>query len=51
MGQIDPARLEGDALRRWYLRSPDDIEGERLRRADQNYSEFYGGLRSLRAQA
>jgi hypothetical protein len=51
MGQIDPARLEGDALRRWYLRSPEDIEGERLRRAERSYSEFYGGLRKLSQQA
>ncbi len=28
-GQIDPARLDGDALTRWYLRSPADIEEER----------------------
>lgn len=30
--QIDPARLEGEALRRWYLRSPDEIEQERQAR-------------------
>lgn len=28
-GQVDPARLEGEALRRWYLRSPDEIDDER----------------------
>jgi hypothetical protein len=50
-GQIDPARLEGDALRRWYLRSPEDLEGERLRRAERSHKEFYGGLRNLREQA
>lgn len=43
-GQIDPARLEGDALRRWYLRSP-----ERLRRLEQAHRQFYGGIHSLRA--
>jgi hypothetical protein len=26
--QVDPARLQGDALTRWYLRSPADIEQE-----------------------
>ncbi len=50
-GQIDPARLEGDALRRWYLRSPEDIEDERLRRADQSYDAFYGGLQYIRQSA
>lgn len=50
-GQIDPARLEGDALRRWYLRSPEDIEDERLRRADQSYDAFYGGLQNIRQSA
>ena len=29
-GQIDPARLNGDALTQWYLRSPADIEEEIL---------------------
>lgn len=47
-GQTDPARLEGSALRRWYLRSPAEIEDERLRRADQARQQFYGGIRALR---
>jgi hypothetical protein len=42
-GQIDPARLGGDALTQWYLRSPDDIEQERRQAADQRYREFFGG--------
>lgn len=29
VGQMDPAHLEGDALQRWYLRSPSDVEQER----------------------
>lgn len=41
-GQIDPARLEGDALTRWYLRSPAEIEEERRRAAEQAYSAFLG---------
>ncbi|HEX3364994.1 hypothetical protein [Phenylobacterium sp.] len=41
--QIDPARLEGDALTRWYLRSPDDIEQERQEAAAQRYQNFFGG--------
>lgn len=42
-GQIDPARLEGDALTRWYLRSPDDIEQERQEAAAQRYRNFFRG--------
>jgi hypothetical protein len=41
-GQIDPARLEGDALTRWYLRSPTDIEQERQGAAAQSYDDFFG---------
>jgi len=43
-GQIDPARLEGDALRRWYLRSPSDIEEERRLAAERKYERFFGVL-------
>jgi hypothetical protein len=41
-GQIDPARLDGDALTRWYLRSPADIEQERQASAAQSYNDFFG---------
>jgi hypothetical protein len=41
-GQIDPARLDGDALTRWYLRSPADIEQERQADAAQRYSDLFG---------
>ena len=41
-GQIDPARLDGDALTRWYLRSPADIEQERKAEAAQSYDDFFG---------
>lgn len=41
-GQIDPARLEGDDLRRWYMRSPADIEQERQKAAAQRYQDFFG---------
>jgi hypothetical protein len=40
-GQIDPARLDGDALTRWYLRSPADIEQERQAAAAQRYDNFF----------
>lgn len=42
-GQIDPARLDGEALRRWYLRSPADIEQERRVSAARRYESFFGG--------
>ncbi len=42
-GPIDPASLQGDALTRWYLRSPDDIEQERQAAATQRYQQFFGG--------
>ena len=41
--QIDPARLEGDALTRWYLRSPAEVEQERQAAAAQKYDDFFGG--------
>lgn len=41
-GQIDPARLDGDALTRWYLRSPADIEEGRQAAAAQRYADFFG---------
>ena len=40
--QIDPGTLDGDALRRWYLRSPADIERERQDAAAQRYQDFIG---------
>ena len=40
--QVDPSRLQGDALTRWYLRSPADIEQEQQAAAAQRYSDFFG---------
>lgn len=40
-GQVDPARLDGDALTRWYLRSPADIEQERQTAAARAYDDFF----------
>lgn len=40
-GQIDPARLDGDALTRWYLRSPADIEEEKRQAASRAYDAFF----------
>ena len=43
--QIDPERLEGEALRRWYLRSPEEIERQRQAKAEVEHNAFFGGLR------
>jgi len=40
-GQIDPARLRGDALTRWYLRSPAEIEEEKRQQAEQAYNAYF----------
>jgi hypothetical protein len=39
--QIDPSRLQGEALQRWYLRSPQDLEQERQAAAAQRYDDFF----------
>jgi len=44
--QIDPSRLEGDALARWYRRSPQEIARERADRATQRYDAYFGGTRN-----
>lgn len=41
VGQVDPARLQGDALRRWYLRTPREIEAERAAAAADAYKVFF----------
>lgn len=42
---VDPARLEGDALNRWFRRTPDEIEAERRAAEDARHTAFFGGLR------
>jgi len=39
---IDPARLKGEALNRWYLRTPDEVEAERRIVEDERYKGFFG---------
>lgn len=39
-GQIDPARLDGEALKRWFLRSPSQIEEERRGTTTRAYDAF-----------
>ena len=40
---IDPGSLEGNALARWYLRSPSEIEQERQAAAARRYQDFFYG--------
>lgn len=40
--QVDPAELEGDELRRWYLRTPDEIEHERAQETQSRRDAFFG---------
>jgi hypothetical protein len=40
---IDPGRLQGDELTRWYLRSPAEIEQERQAAATRRYQDFFHG--------
>lgn len=45
-GLIDPARLEGEALQRWYRRSPADLEYEREAEDAQRYAQFTAPMRT-----
>lgn len=47
--QVDPSRLQGEALKKWYLRSPAEIEQERQAAAERRYNEFFGGSRQAAA--
>lgn len=38
---IDPSRLKGEPLNRWYLRTPDEIEAERRAAEDQRHRDFF----------
>jgi len=40
---INPARLQGEALRRWYARSPQEVEQEREAIAASRYADFFSG--------
>lgn len=46
MQRVDPARLEGNELDRWYRRTPDEIEAERQQAHRDAAAEFYGGASS-----
>lgn len=44
LGQTDPARLQGEDLRRWYSRTPAEIVAERTAAAKQAYNTFFSRL-------
>jgi hypothetical protein len=39
--QVDPARLDGEALARWYRRSPQEVEQEREMASRRAYDAFF----------
>jgi len=41
MEDDDPSQLGGEALQRWYLRSPQDVENERRLRFQRRYEDFF----------
>jgi len=43
--QVDPGMLEGEALQRWYRRSPAEIERMRRQAEDSDYDAFFNRLR------
>ena len=47
--QVDPSRLQGEALRKWYLRSPPEIEREQQAAAQRRYNDYFGGSRHAAA--
>lgn len=42
-GQIDPARLAGEELRRWFRRTPEEVERERQAAFEVRRKGFYSG--------
>lgn len=40
--QVSPAELEGEELRDWYLRTPDEIEEQRALKEQAKRDEFFG---------
>ena len=38
---VDPASLQGEALNRWYLRSPDEVDQQRQAAQAQGYEAFF----------
>lgn len=47
----NPAQLEGEALRRWYLRTPSEIEAERMVAERLRHQSYFGGASAESALA
>ena len=45
--ETDPSLLSGEALTRWYRRSPSEIARERQTRESERYDAFFGPLRDV----
>ena len=45
--ETDPSLLSGEALTRWYRRSPSEIERERQARESERYDAFFGPHRDV----
>jgi hypothetical protein len=43
--QVNPARLKGEELRQWYLRSPQDIDREKREAGARKHAEFVASVR------
>lgn len=43
---VDPSRLSGEDLRRWYTQTPAEIEQQRQAEVVRRHRAFFGGLRS-----
>jgi hypothetical protein len=43
--QVDVARLQGEELRQWYLRSPEDIDREKREAEARKHAEFVASIR------
>lgn len=46
-GPIDPARLKGEALRRWYRRTPQQIQAQKDDATQRKHDEFVAGIREV----
>ena len=47
---VDPARLTGEALNRWYRRTPDEIEAERQAAEEARHKAFFGPQEAAEAR-
>jgi hypothetical protein len=46
-GQTDPARLKGEALARWYQRTPQQVQAERDASKQRKHDAFVAGIQEI----